>query len=54
MQQTEEHYSSASSELVPGAARSPLEEVSSEELMAFPPSPARPSWMRTRFPVDMD
>jgi hypothetical protein len=54
VQQTEEYYSSAGSEPVRGAARSPLEEVSSEELLAFPPSPARPRWMRTRFPVDME
>ena len=54
MERTEDYYSSASSEAVPGAARSPLEEVSTEELLAFPPSPARPPWMRTRFPVDMD
>jgi hypothetical protein len=54
VQQTEEHYSSAGSEPVPGAARSPLEEVSPEELRAFPPSPARPRWMRTRYPVFME
>jgi hypothetical protein len=52
VQQTEQYYSSAGSEPVPGAARSPLEEVATEELMALPPSPVRPRWMRTRFPVD--
>jgi hypothetical protein len=54
VQQTEEYYSSAGSEPVPGAARSPLEEVSTQELMLLPPGPMRPRWMRTRFPVDME
>jgi hypothetical protein len=46
-----EEYSAAGSEPVEGKARS-LEEVTAEELlMSFPPDPARPEWMLTRFPV---
>ncbi len=47
-----ETYSSAGSDAVEGASRS-LSDVTVEELMAFAPSPARPDWMVTRFPVSM-
>ena len=44
-------YASSGSNPVPGAARSSLAELGAEDLMALPPSPARPAWMVTRFPV---
>lgn len=48
-----EDYGSGASEPVDGAPRS-LEEVTTAELMALPPTSARPEWMVTRFPVDME
>ncbi len=48
-----EDYGSGASEPVDGASRN-LEEVTMAELMALPPTPARPEWMVTRFPVDME
>ncbi len=45
-------YASGGSNPVSGAARSSLAELGAEELMALPPSPARPPWMVNRFPVD--
>src|SRR5215831_8125244 len=48
-----EDYESGASAPVAGASRS-LEEVTVAELMGLPPTPARPEWMVTRFPVDME
>jgi hypothetical protein len=54
VQQTEEYYSSGGSNLVPGAARSPLADVSVEELIRrLPPSPSRPLQV-TRFQFSME
>jgi len=46
-------YMGGGSDEVAGASRS-LEEVTVRELMEFPPAPARPDWMVTRFPVSME
>lgn len=46
-------YFGAGSEATEGASRS-LSDVTVAELMAFAPSPARPDWMVTRFPVSME
>jgi hypothetical protein len=46
-------YFGAGSEATEGASRS-LADVTVAELMAFAPSPARPDWMVTRFPVSME
>lgn len=43
---------SGPSDPVPGASRS-LADVTVLEAMSMPPSPARPDWMVTRFPVSM-
>jgi hypothetical protein len=48
-----EDYESGASAPVTGASRS-LEEVTKAELLELPPVPARPSWMITRFPVDIE
>jgi hypothetical protein len=48
-----EDYESGASAPVTGASRS-LEEVTKAELLELPPVPARPSWMLTRFPVDIE
>jgi hypothetical protein len=49
-----EEYSSGGSELVEGGAVLAVEELGPEAFMAMPPTPARPSWMVTRFPVSME
>lgn len=49
----EEYEGSGGSDLIEGASRS-LEDVTAAELMALQVSPARPSWMVTRYPVDME
>src|SRR5687767_13279954 len=46
-------YESEAGEAVAGASRD-LSDVTMEEALSFPPDPARPSWMLTRFPVSME
>ena len=50
----EREYSGAGSPPVEGAAQVPVAELSAADLMRLPPSPARPSWMVTRFPVSTE
>jgi hypothetical protein len=46
-------YESGISQPVSGAARS-FDDVTLAEMLRFPPSPARPTWMTTRFPVSIE
>src|SRR5262249_38645500 len=46
-------YDSGVSQPVTGAARS-FGDITVAEALRFPPSPARPTWMKSRFPVSLE
>jgi hypothetical protein len=48
-----EFYDSGGSDPITGAARS-LADITVPELLRLPPSPARPDWMITRYPVPIE
>jgi hypothetical protein len=50
----EQDYSGAGSLPVDGAAQRPVAELAAADLTQLPPSPARPSWMVTSWPVSAE
>ncbi|MEX2425598.1 MAG: hypothetical protein WD401_02445 [Thermomicrobiaceae bacterium] len=49
-----EEYSSGGSDLIEGGSVRAVDELGADAFMSMPPTPARPSWMVTRYPVPME